>query len=77
MSMAAASLIECAECGGTDFYRRDGLHVCRRCNQESRDHGIETTVDDESFGVFSVASTLRKRSLNVNLFEVSKIRRDR
>ena len=35
----------------------------RRCNQESRDHGIETTVDDETFGNFSVGSTMQKRNV--------------
>ena len=62
MSMTAATLIECPECGGTNFYLLDGRHVCRRCNRESRDHGIETTLDDESFGAFgSGAKTHRSR----------------
>ena len=57
--------IECEVCRGTQYYVRDGLTFCSRCNSESRAHGHETLVDEETIGTFQagIASNLKVKSL--------------
>jgi hypothetical protein len=58
----SATVIACEECGGTDFYVSAGVSVCKRCQRESRDHGIRTELDAESMGLFgSGASRIQSR----------------
>jgi hypothetical protein len=53
--------IECEVCHGTQYYVRDGITFCSRCNSESRAHGHETVVDEETIGTFQagIASALK------------------
>ena len=71
MSMTAATLIKCPECGSTNFYLHDGRHVCQRCNRESRDHGIETTLDEESFGAFGSGAKTHKSRFFIYIYILS------
>ena len=54
--------ITCHECGGTEFRVQDGVSVCQRCEMVSREHGMDTMLEEESLGAFgSTASTLKKK----------------
>ena len=57
--------LSCEVCNGQFFYSRDGVTYCARCNSESRAHGHETVVDEETIGTFQsgMAAALKVLSL--------------
>jgi hypothetical protein len=62
----------CEVCNGQFFYSRDGVTYCTRCNSESRAHGHETVVDEETIGTFQsgMAAALKVNSHCQNLVAV-------